>query len=268
MNLKITTWNVNSLKVRLPHVLEFLEREQPDVLCLQELKMQDKDIPREEIEAKGYDLAVFGQKTYNGVATLYKRSLGSGLAEQIRNIPGFDDPQARLLAGTITAEGKPLRIVNGYFPNGESSDSEKFPYKMAWLDALTKWLETEIKTYPNLVLLGDFNIAPADADVKNPETWKDSVLCLPEVRQKFQNLLGIGLADSFRQHQQPENVYSWWDYRMLAFRKNIGLRIDHILITKSLFAANKSVVVNKDFRAKERPSDHAPVTLTLDLTDI
>lgn len=265
MSFKITTWNVNSLKVRLPQVIEFLQKEQVDVLCLQELKMQDEAIDRAEFEALGYDIRSFGQKTYNGVATITKKGVAVDDTDVIKNIPGFDDPQSRVLTCSVKVNGETIRIVNGYFPNGESLESEKFPYKLAWLKALREWLKSELKSYPNLVLLGDFNIAPEDIDVWNPESWADSVLCAPQSRQAFKDLIDLGLTDAFRMHEQPEKSYSWWDYRMMAFRRNHGLRIDHILITKSLAEKNLSVVINKTVRANERPSDHAPVTLELDL---
>lgn len=265
MNCKITTWNVNSLKVRKPHVLQFLQEEAPDILCLQELKQPTEEVDFEAFDERGYNTEAFGQKTYNGVATLMKKSLFPECFDIVKNLPNFEDAQSRLLALTLSLEGMPLRIVNGYFPNGESTESEKFPYKLAWLDSLTAWLEEELKKYPNLILLGDFNIAPEDIDAKHPEDWKDTVLCVPEVRDKFKNLLNLGLSDSFRQHEQPEKIYSWWDYRMKAFQRNLGLRIDHILISESLKKFNRSVVVNKNFRGLERPSDHAPVTLTLEI---
>lgn len=265
MSFSITTWNVNSLKVREPQVVDFLKNENPDVLCLQELKMKDDAINPLSFENVGYSIISFGQPTYNGVATLIKKTHHIIEGETIKNIPGFEDSQSRLLALTVQVGSKKLRVVNGYFPNGESVESEKFPYKLAWLEALSKWLPSQIKQFPDLVLLGDFNIAPEDKDVWNPETWADSVLCTPQSRAAFQKLLDLGLTDSFRCHEQPEKSYSWWDYRMLAFRRNHGLRIDHILISSDLIAKNLSVTINKSVRANERPSDHAPVTLKLDL---
>lgn len=265
MDFKITTWNVNSLKVRIPHVLEFLEQEKPDALCLQELKMQTLEIDPAPFLERGYRIHAFGQKTYNGVATITKQETVLNVADTLENIPSFEDIQSRLIACTLELKDKKIRLVNGYFPNGESTESQKYPYKLAWLDALTFWLKGQLEAFPNLVLVGDFNIAPTDADVKNPEGWADSVLCVPEVRQKFQNLLDLGLSDSFRLMEQPEKTYSWWDYRMKAFQRNLGLRIDHILISDPLRKEAESVVVNKPYRAKERPSDHAPVTLTLSL---
>lgn len=265
MTCKITTWNVNSLKVRIPHVLQFLQDESPDILCLQELKQEDKDVDVQAFLTAGYNAVVFGQKTYNGVATLTKTNTFPACTDIVKNLSNFEDPQSRLLAVTVELNGFQLRVVNGYFPNGESTESKKYPYKLAWLDSLAIWLKEELVKYPNLVLLGDFNIAPEDIDAKHPEDWKDSVLCVPEVRQKFKNFLDLGLSDSFRQHDQPEKIYSWWDYRMKAFQRNLGLRIDHILISEPLKKINTSVVVNKQYRGLERPSDHAPVTLTLDI---
>ena len=265
MKFSITTWNVNSFKVRFPQVLTYLDENQDDVLCLQELKMQEADIDRASVEAAGYSASFFGQKTYNGVATLLRRPYEFASAEEIRNIPGFEDHQSRLLATTVEVNGRKIRIVNGYFPNGESLESDKYPYKLAWLAALTRWLKDELSRYPDLVLLGDFNIAPEDRDVWDPDSWADSVLCAPKSREAFQALLDLGLSDSFRAFEQPEKSYSWWDYRMMAFRRNRGLRIDHILISESLKNANSGVVIHKNIRGNERPSDHAPVTLTLSL---
>ncbi len=265
MTYKITTWNVNSLKVRQGHVLEFLAEHKPAVMCLQELKMTDFDIDKSAFEAAGYSIESFGQKTYNGVATIIDKSVEFSTNDLVKNIPGYSDVQSRLLALTVNINGRQIRVINGYFPNGDTTESEKFPYKLAWLDALTDWLKKELITYPNLIILGDFNIAPTDEDVKQPEQWADSVICVKDVRDRFQRLIELGLVDSFRQHNQPPKIYSWWSYRELSFRKNLGLRIDHILISKSLVEFNKSVVINKDYRGKDRPSDHAPVTLTLEL---
>ncbi|WP_289077312.1 exodeoxyribonuclease III [uncultured Parasutterella sp.] len=265
MSFSVTTWNVNSLKVRLPQVLDYLADRKDDVLCLQELKMQESAIDRAAINEAGYEIDAFGQKTYNGVAALLRKPYEFIAAEEIRNIPGFEDEQSRLIAVSVMVNGSKLRIVNGYFPNGESLESEKFPYKLSWLKALADWLPSELERYPNLVLLGDFNIAPEDRDVWDPESWADSVLCAPQSREAFQKLLDCGLTDAFHTFEQPEKSYSWWDYRMMAFRRNRGLRIDHILISNTLRDKNLGVVIHKDVRANERPSDHAPVTLTLDL---
>ena len=254
MSITITTWNVNSLKVRQPQVLDFLKETENSILCLQELKMQEADIDASAFKEIGYTLDAFGQKTYNGGATILRDPLTFLPDEEVRNIPGFEDPQSRLLGTTVRVGSERLRVINGYFPNGETVESEKFPYKLSWLEALAKWLPSQLEQYPNLVLLGDFNIAPEDRDVWDPES-----------REAFQRLIDLGLTDSFRAFEQPEKSYSWWDYRMMAFRRNRGLRIDHILISKALVSKNLGVEIHKKVRGNERPSDHAPVTLTLDL---
>lgn len=254
--MKLATWNVNSLKVRLPHVLDWLASEQPDVLCLQELKLEDKAFPKAEIEAAGYHALFAGQKTYNGVAILTKEP-ATLVAD---GIPGFDDPQKRLLAADVAG----IRVVCGYFPNGQALDSDKYPYKLAWLAALTEWLKTALAEQPRLALLGDYNIAPEDRDA-DPAAGDCANLVSAEVRAAFQGLLDLGLKDSFRLFDQPEKTWSWWDYRMMAFRRNMGLRIDHILLTEPLAAACRSCVVDKAPRKLERPSDHAPVVAVLEL---
>ncbi|MCL2589828.1 MAG: exodeoxyribonuclease III [Betaproteobacteria bacterium] len=252
--MKIATWNVNSLKVRLHQLLGWLDANRPDVLCLQELKLEDKAFPEAEIRAAGYYAAFSGQKTYNGVAIL-----ASSPPEDVTyGIPGFTDEQKRLIAATI----KGMRIVCSYFPNGQTPGSDKFAYKLAWLDALTRWLKVgALPMYPNLVLAGDFNIAPEAVDV-HPE-WKGEILVSPSERAAFRVLVACGLTDSFRLFEQPEYSYSWWDYRMGAFRRNFGLRIDHILVSQSLQDACRACVVDKAPRKLERPSDHAPVILEL-----
>ena len=253
--MKIATWNVNSLAVRLPQLIDWLALHQPDVLCLQETKLTDDKFPHAEIAVAGYQSQWFGQKTYNGVALLSKATA----TDIVRNIPGHDDPQARVIAGTV--EG--VRIVGVYVPNGQSVDSEKFPYKLAWLSALHQWLETELVAHPQLVLLGDYNIAPEDRDVHDPVLWAGEVLCTPEERAHFKALIGIGLHDSFRLFEQAPKHYSWWDYRMLGFQKNKGMRIDHILVSEPLKARVTSCVIDRLTRKNERPSDHAPVILEL-----
>ncbi len=249
--MKIATWNVNSLKVRLPQVLDWLAVNQPDVLCLQETKLEDVNFPLVEINAAGYAAAFSGQKTYNGVAILSRQPP----IEIAPGIPGFADEQKRVLAATFDD----VRVVCVYVPNGQSVDSEKFTYKLRWLEALTRWLEEEIRRYPDLVLLGDFNIAPDDRDVHDPGAWAGQVLCSTAEREAFRRLEALGLKDGFRLFQQAEKVYSWWDYRMNAFRRNRGLRIDHILLGEALAQRCVSCVVDKTTRALERPSDHAPV---------
>jgi exodeoxyribonuclease-3 len=253
--MKIATWNVNSLKVRQQHVTDWLATSQVDVLCLQELKMPDDKYPRAALEALGYRSWSIGQKTYNGVAILVRDSLEVSEVDVVRNIPGFDDPHQRLIAATIDG----TRIVCGYFPNGQAPGTEKFAYKLNWLDALHGWLAGEIGLYPRLALLGDFNIAPEDRDVHNPQAWLGQNLVSPEERERFAKLLALGLVDAFRLFPQADKLYSWWDYRMLGFRRNAGLRIDHILLTPALAQVCTSCVIDKVPRGWEQPSDHAPV---------
>jgi exodeoxyribonuclease-3 len=251
--MKIATWNVNSLKVRLSHVLDWLKAEQPDILCLQELKCEDGGFPLSEIEAAGYRAVFNGQKTYNGVAILSR----SEVTDVLRDIPGFDDTQKRVVAATVGE----LRVVCAYFPNGQAVGSEKFAYKLAWLAALTAWLKEELARYPRLVLAGDYNIAPEDRDA-TPD-WKEDIHVSPPERAAFRELTALGLMDAFRLFDQAEHSYSWWDYRMGAFRRNFGLRIDHLLISLSLAQDCRSCRVDKAPRKLERPSDHAPVVLEL-----
>jgi exodeoxyribonuclease-3 len=249
--MKIATWNVNSLRVRLPQVLQWLESEQPDLLALQETKLTDDQFPEPDILAAGYHAVFSGQKTYNGVAVLGRNPL----TDIVTDIPGLDDTQRRVLAVSYGD----VRLIDLYVPNGESVGSDKYQYKLHWLDKLSAWLMSELQAYPNLVAVGDFNIAPADADVHDPELWKDSVLFSEPERAAFQRLLDLGLCDSFRRFEQPEKSFSWWDYRMNAFRRNIGLRIDHILASKTLCEACATCRIDKTPRGWERPSDHAPV---------
>ena len=251
--MKIATWNVNSLKVRLPHVLDWLAENQVDALCLQELKMEDKAFPLAELEAAGYHAAFIGQKTYNGVAILSPKPMDA----VVRNIPGFEDEQKRIVAATIDG----VRVICGYFPNGQAVGSDKFEYKMRWLEALTAWVKEEMSQHPKLVLTGDFNIAPEAIDA-HPE-WKDEIHVSEPERAAFRALTGLGLIDAFRLFEQPERSFSWWDYRMMAFRRNFGLRIDHLLVSPALREACRSCVVDKEPRRLERPSDHAPVVLEL-----
>lgn len=250
--MRIATWNVNSLNVRLPHVLQWLQQAAPDVLCLQELKLEDHKFPRAELEAAGYQVAFTGQKTYNGVAILSRQPL-----QDIQyNLPNLADEQRRLVAATIGG----IRVVCGYFPNGQALDSEKYPYKLGWLAALHDWLQTELQRYPALALLGDYNIAPADLDVHDPKAWEGQVLVSPPEREAWQRLLALGLTDAYR-HLQPdtEKAFTWWDYRMNGFRRNLGLRIDHILLSAPLLANLHSCDIDREPRSWERPSDHTPV---------
>jgi len=253
--LKLATWNVNSLTVRLPQLVDWLGRQQPDVLVLQETKLTDDKFPQADIQAAGWHSVWFGQKTYNGVALLARIAP----VDVLHNIPGFDDPQARVIAATVGG----LRIVGAYFPNGQAPGSDKFAYKMAWLQALHGWLRGELARHPQLVLMGDFNIAPEDRDVFDPVAWAGQIHCTPEERAHFQALCALGLADAFRLFDQPPRIWTWWDYRNLAFRKNQGLRIDHILVSQALRLRVTACTVDKLPRKNERPSDHAPVLATL-----
>jgi exodeoxyribonuclease-3 len=253
--MKIATWNVNSPSVRLPHLLDWLAANPVEALVLQETKLTDDKFPAAAIEAAGYRAQWFGQKTYNGVALLSRTEA----LDVVRNIPGFADEQARVIAGTVDG----VRVIGGYFPNGQAPDSDKFTYKMAWLDALQAWVGSELATHPKLVLLGDFNIAPEDRDVYDPVAWAGQIHCTDAERAHFRALLGLGLHDAFRLFEQPAKSWSWWDYRNLAFRKNQGLRIDHVLVSTPLRDAVSACAIDKAPRRLERPSDHAPVVVTL-----
>jgi len=253
ITMKLATWNVNSLAVRLPQVLDWLAAQQPDVLVLQETKLTDDKFPHAEFEGAGWHCAWFGQKTYNGVALLSR----SAAADVVRNIPGFADDQARVIAGTVGA----LRVIGAYMPNGQAPGSDKFAYKMGWLDALRAWLAIELRTHSQLVLMGDFNIAPEDRDVHDPVAWAGQIHCTDEERAHFRGLLDLGLVDAFRLFEQAPRTWSWWDYRNLAFRKNQGLRIDHILISQPLVSGVTACSIDKQPRRNERPSDHAPVVI-------
>ena len=254
--MKLATWNVNSLNVRLLHVLDWLRDNQPDVLCLQETKQVDSKFPYEALKEAGYDAIHIGQKTYNGVAILSRHSL----TNIQRNIPNFDDDHQRIIAADING----IRIVCAYIPNGQSVDSEKYQYKMRWLAALTDWLKTELIAHPKLILLGDYNIAPEDSDCHDPAAWLGQILVSPAEREAFQKLVTLGLHDSFRLFEQAEKSFSWWDYRMMGFRRNFGMRIDHILVSDALKNNCKAAYIDKVPRKLERPSDHTPVVLELD----
>lgn len=249
--MRLATWNVNSLKVRLPQVIDWLGKQAPDALCLQETKLEDPHFPVAAIEAAGYHACFSGQKTYNGVAILTRQA---GSAVSI-GIPGFDDPQRRVIAVTLYG----VRIICVYVPNGEAVDSDKYRYKLGWLRALTGWLGAELAQHPALALLGDFNIAPEDRDVHDPQAWVGKVLCSDPERAAFGQLTALGVRDSFRLFEQPERSFTWWDYRMNAFRRKMGLRIDHILASDALAARCISCTIDTEPRRHERPSDHAPV---------
>ena len=251
--MRLSTWNVNSLKVRLPQVLDWLEANRPDVLSLQETKVQDENFPVSEIINAGYQPIYSGQKTYNGVALLGKQ-VGSDL---VTAIPDFEDSQKRVLAATYGD----VRVICIYIPNGESVESEKFQYKLSWLAALNKWLQVELIQYPKLVLLGDFNIAPEERDVHDPKLWEGKVLFSSFEREAFMALLKLGFVDSFRLFDQLDRSYTWWDYRMMAFRRNRGMRIDHILLSNKLAENCSHCTIDKEPRKNERPSDHTPVTV-------
>lgn len=254
--MKIATWNVNSMKVRLPHVLEWLQNHDPDVLVLQEIKQLTENFPTDALAELGYHSIANGQKTYNGVAVISK----TAPAEPVTELPGFDDPQRRVLATTIDG----LRVVDLYVPNGSEVGSEKYAYKLDWLASLRSFLDEELRRNENLVVLGDFNIAPADADVYDPEKWGDAILCSPLEREALGKLLDLGLSDVFRKFDQPEGTFSWWDYRAAGFRRNAGLRIDLILASPSMTARCTASYVDKEPRAWDRPSDHAPVVAEFD----
>lgn len=253
--VKIATWNINSLAVRLPQVLDWLAVAAPDVLGLQELKLSDDKFPADALRELGYHAVFHGQKTYNGVALLSREPM-DGVT---RNNPRFADEHARIIAGTVAG----VRVINGYFPNGQAPGSDKFAYKLRWLEGLREWVREELQSHPQLLLMGDFNIAPTDADVHDPVAWAGQIHCTPEEREHFQQLVALGLHDAFRLFEQPPKQYSWWDYRMLAFRRNQGLRIDHILVSDALKPRTTACTIDRAPRKNERPSDHAPVIVEL-----
>jgi exodeoxyribonuclease III len=254
--MKIATWNVNSLKVRLPQVLQWLATNPVDVLCLQETKLTDDKFPQAEIEAAGYQVVFTGQKTYNGVAILSLHPI----TDVVKNNPLFADEQQRIIAATIAGH----RIVCAYIPNGQSVDSDKYRYKLEWLEALRNWLQQEYQAHPNLALLGDYNIAPEDADVYDPVAWEGEILCSDAERAAFDRLLNLGLKDAFRLFAQEPKSFSWWDYRRLGFRLNKGMRIDHILLSETLVPRCSACVIDRVPRKWEQPSDHTPVIATLE----
>ncbi len=259
--MKIATWNVNSLKVRLPQVQDWLATRQPDLLCLQETKLEDKNFPLAAIEAAGYQAAFAGQRTYNGVAILARREL----QEITRGMAGFADEQQRLISASVATASGPLRIICAYVPNGQEVGSDKYAYKLRWLAHARDWLEQELLRYPRLLLLGDFNIAPEDRDVHDPLAWRGKILCSDAERAALKELQGLGLVDVFRLFPQAEKSFSWWDYRMMGFRRNHGLRIDLILASQELAGLCRGSTIDKEARRAERPSDHAPVLVDLEL---
>lgn len=253
--MQLATWNVNSLTVRLPQVLDWLAANPVDVLVLQELKMTDDKFPAEAFLQAGYHAQWFGQKTYNGVALLSR----TPAENVVKNIPGFDDDMARVITGDVNG----VRVIGGYFPNGQEPGSDKFEYKMNWLKGLRDWVRTELVTHPKLVLMGDYNITFDDADVWDPVGLQDTIHCTEEERYHLRALIALGLHDAYRLFPQPEKSYSWWDYRDFGFRRNRGMRIDHILISDALKPLATACVIDKTPRKNERPSDHAPVVVTL-----
>jgi len=249
--MKIATWNVNSLKVRLPQVLDWLATARPDVLCLQETKLTDENFPLEAIEASGYHCIYSGQKTYNGVAILSR----TATQDVIADVPGLADPQRRILGATIDG----VRILDLYVVNGQEVGSEKYAHKLEWLGKVADYIREQLGRYEHFVTLGDFNITPDDRDVHDPEAWRERILCSTPEREALRRLLDLGLVDTFRLFEQEPGSFSWWDYRAAAFRRNMGLRIDLILASRPLAEACTACSIDKEPRRLERPSDHAPV---------
>ncbi len=256
--MKLATWNVNSLNVRLPRLLDWLAAERPDLVCLQETKTVDAKFPRAELAAAGYAAHFAGQPTYNGVALIVRDGAGPA-TDVVTALPDFADEQKRVIAATVAG----TRMVDFYVPNGQSVDSDKYRYKLDWCRAATAFLAGELARHPALLVAGDFNIAPEDRDVHDPELWRGQVLCSDAERAVFQDWQGLGLKDSFRLFDQPEKTFSWWDYRQLAFAKNRGLRIDHILLSPALALRCTGCRIDRNARKGERPSDHAPVIVEL-----
>lgn len=251
--MKLASWNVNSLKVRLDQVVDWLRHQQPDVLGLQETKLTDDKFPAEAIEAAGYQVVFTGQPTYNGVALIAKHPI----EDPVLAIPNFDDEQKRAIAGTVNG----VRVINLYAVNGQAVGSEKFEYKLAWYNAVTAWIADELTRHPEMVVMGDFNIAPDDRDVHDPDAWRDKILCSAPERAALQAMLDLGLHDSFRLFDQPEATFSWWDYRAAGFRRGLGLRIDLLLCSEALRERCITSFVDVEPRRAERPSDHAPVVI-------
>lgn len=254
--MKIATWNVNSLRVRLPHLLDWLATAQPDVVGLQELKCTNDQFPYAELEAAGYYAVANGQKTYNGVALLARHEI-----DAVRyDIDGFADEQKRVISATVAG----IRIINAYVVNGQSVGSDKYAYKLRFLQALTTQVTEELQAHPKLLVMGDFNIAPRPEDTHDPEQWEGKILCSEPERAALRSLCDLGLRDSFDvQSAVPEQRFTWWDYRQAGFRRNLGLRIDHLLLSDGLHAERLDWSVDLAPRRLERPSDHAPVIVTL-----
>ena len=254
--MKVATWNVNSLNVRGQHLRDWLATASPDIVALQETKTEDMKFPRDKIKESGYHVVFSGQKTYNGVAILAREEP----RDVVTDIPGLDDPQRRILAATVGS----LRIVNLYVVNGQAVGSEKFAYKLDWLAKVRAFLDTEVRQHPQMIVMGDFNIAPEDRDVHDPAAWREQILCSTPERDALKAMLALGFHDSFRLFEQAEGHFSWWDYRQAAFRRNLGLRIDLILASEALRTRCRRVTIDRVPRTWERPSDHTPVILELD----
>jgi exodeoxyribonuclease-3 len=254
--MKIASWNVNSLKVRLPQVLDWLAASQADILCLQETKTTDENFPASEIEAAGYHVVFSGQKTYNGVAIISRQAA----TDVVTDVPGLDDPQRRILGATING----VRVLDLYVVNGQEVGSEKYAHKLHWLDKVTDYISEQLQQHEHLVVLGDFNIAPDDRDVYDPEAWHERILCSTPEREALRKILALGLTDTFRLFDQEEASYSWWDYRAAGFRRNRGLRIDLVLASKALADNCRASGIDKEPRRLERPSDHTPVMAEFD----
>ncbi len=254
--MKIASWNVNSLNVRLEHVLQWLESAQPDVLALQETKMTDEVFPKDAIESAGYHVVFSGQKTYNGVAIIAKHQP----EDVITDVPGLDDPQRRILAATVND----VRIIDLYVVNGSAPGTEKFTYKLNWLDKVTQFIEQQKTEYEDVVVLGDFNIAPDDRDVHDPEKWYEKILCTTDERNALNRILDLGFQDSFRLLHEDSGLFSWWDYRMNGFVRGLGLRIDLILCSDEMSEALVAAYIDVEPRGWERPSDHTPVIAEFD----
>jgi exodeoxyribonuclease-3 len=256
--MKIASWNVNSLRVRLPHVLDWLASEQPDVLALQETKMTDDDFPVQAIEDAGYHVVYSGQKTYNGVAVISKQPM----SDIVTDVPELDDPQRRILGVTVGD----IRVLDLYVVNGSEVGSEKYEYKLNWLEKVTRYIEQDMANHSHYVVLGDFNIAPEDRDVHDPEAWREKILCSTPEREALKRIQDLGFVDSFRLFDQDDETFSWWDYRAAGFRRNRGLRIDLVLASNDLSGFCQRSWIDKEPRKLERPSDHAPAVAEFDLS--
>jgi exodeoxyribonuclease-3 len=254
--LKVASWNVNSLNVRLPHVQSWCAATSPDILALQETKMTDDKFPAAELLAAGYHSVFSGQPTYNGVAILSREPA----EDPVTDIPGLEDPQRRILAATIAG----IRVIDLYVVNGKEVGSDKYDYKLEWLARVTEWIAEQLSQYEDIIVLGDFNIAPEDRDVYDPEAWHERILCSSPERAALQNIIGLGLVDTFRLFEQAENSFSWWDYRQAAFRRGMGLRIDLVLASAHLARRCTTAYIDVEPRRQERPSDHTPVVAEFD----